>query len=271
MREELSREEILRRRREWRERVGKTKKKKKPKRRPPRKRGPKPKKKDNRAHYKIFVIVHNRQKYNLGWFKTRREAYDKWNELIERNKSIVFPMRYQNYKRIQPVVYELLMIKRREDDDPEVARLRNEYGEYVDHEINLDDWIVFDKGVYEVEETFWVYGYHPRYQRKDFMFIFSEFVEQHSDDPMEFNNICVYRNKVLFEHGGKLDMVMCKNESDAIRLYNQVEDWCRKRKYRYVAFGGDMAHSRLRKEYEAKIVDLTNWNLRKVNRASLRP
>lgn len=266
MREELTREEILRRRREW-----KAKHKKGPKKKPKKAKKKVSKRKSRLAMYKIYIIAHDRQKSIVGWYTNKKDAYAKWNEMLANNKKIIFPMRYTNNDRIYEFTYEMLMTKRKEAGDPDVGRLRDEYGKFVDHKINIDDWIVFDKAVYETEETFWVYGYHPLHQRKNFQFIFDEFVAKDIDDPYNFKNIYIFKNKVLFDGNGKLNMVICKNVSDAIRMYNQIEQWCKDRKYKNLMFSGNMAESVLKMDYVEKIRNLTHWNNKKILRNNLRP
>ena len=65
-------------------------------------------------------------------------------------------------------------------------------------------------------------------------------------------------------------MVICKNKSDAIRLYNQLEEWCNKDKeVKYFIFNGDWSKSTER--MVEKIKQLTNWDDLKIRRSSTKP
>ena len=64
---------------------------------------------------------------------------------------------------------------------------------------------------------------------------------------------------------------MCKNESDCIRLYNELEKEIEKNKIKYVNFNGDAYHSTLKGLWFKKIKDLTSWDDKKIGRKSLRP
>ena len=85
-----------------------------------------------------------------------------------------------------------------------------------------------------------------------------------------FKNVVVYNNKLLVECDGKLEMVMCKNKSDCIRLYNMIEEFAKKNKCKYILFMGNIAHSKYKEDWIQKIKDLTHWNDQKVRRLSTR-
>ena len=83
--------------------------------------------------------------------------------------------------------------------------------------------------------------------------------------------ILVFRNKLLISTTYDLNMVMCKNESDCIRLYNELEREIEKNKIKYVYFTGDAYHSYLKKTWFKKIQNLTGWDETKIRRRNLRP
>lgn len=271
MREELTREEILRRRREWRAKhpkKGVKKKKKKVVKKKPKKEA-----RSRRNEYWINIMSNDRRKETVGKYKTQRDAYAKWNELIEHNKEVICPMRFINYGEIKPFHYDVMMFKRAQPGEALETKLRDEYGRMITYQMREgDEWLPYDKHIYEVEEKFWVYGYHPNLQRKTFAEIFEEFVAVDTDNKYDFKNICIFKNKFIVETSNKMNMVMCKNITDAIRVYNLTEEWCKKRKYKYVVFTGNMAESKTQfSNYVNKIHKLTGWNKTKILRKNLRP
>jgi hypothetical protein len=66
-------------------------------------------------------------------------------------------------------------------------------------------------------------------------------------------------------------MVICKNKQDGIRLYNKVESESIKKKYKYVAFMGDVSKSKYNKQWIDRIQQMTNWTREKVMRSNTRP
>ena len=54
--------------------------------------------------------------------------------------------------------------------------LRNEFGKFVNYRTESNDWTIIEKQPHDIEETFWVYGYHPRLQRKNYEWIMDNIV-----------------------------------------------------------------------------------------------
>lgn len=193
----------------------------------------------------------------------------RFKELIEENDKIRFPVRYINVGKLIEAKYELFIIKRN-DDDSKITKLKDENGKITNFETDDEDWVIYDRENYDREETFWVYGYHPVFQRKTFKWIYERML---LDDVGKYNikQVFVFRNKLLISTTYKLSMVLCKNESDCIRLYNELEREVKEKKDKYVYFSGDAYHSKLKKEWYDRIMKLTGWPFDKVRRKSLRP
>lgn len=163
-----------------------------------------------------------------------------------------------------------MLIKRKEEGDNDVGKIKNEYGKYVDCITGNDDWVFIDELPYMVEETFWVYGYNPKKQRKTYQFIFDELIKSEKADK-HLKQIVVFRNKLLISSIDNLDMVICKNHADSIRLYNELESECAAKKMKYITFSGDIQPKTLTfRIWYDKIRKLTNWTYRKINKNSTR-
>ena len=261
------------------------KKKKNPVGRPPKKTTDKPKvikkkkkKTSKRVYYKklYHIILTSRKKRieTLARFTNETEAYSYFYEVSVENKNVVFPVRYLNYKGIIPSDYEIYIIKQKEDsDDDNVTKLRDEYGELIEHETDNEKWIIVDKKQWEIEETFWVFGHHPLYDRKTFSWIFDDFIVNTQQDKYDFRNVIVYNNKFIVDCVGDLKIAFCKNMSDANRMYDMVEKMCAERKYKHVLFSGNLrSYSRkFRQEWIDRLCEFTSFNRTKIKRTNLRP
>jgi hypothetical protein len=222
--------------------------------------------------YHILLINHGKQLEDLYSGHSEELAYKRFNRMLEDNKKVVFPMRWNNHEHVmKECEYELVMIKKKDESDSDTTKLKNNYGEYVNYESSSDNWIIYDRANYDIEETFWVYGYNPRMQRKDFNWIFKEFVEKDAKDKYKFKSIVMFKNKILFDCNGHLEMVICKNVSDSTRMYNLIEEMAKKKKFKYIAFMGDVTHSKYKMDWANRIKELTHWNNKKVLRSSTRP
>jgi hypothetical protein len=222
--------------------------------------------------YSIILTNHGKRKETLYSDTTEEKIYKKFNSILKENKKVVFPMRYNNEKHVMVESdHELYIIKCKEFWDSDVNKIKDESGKYINYESSDEDWIILDRASYDVEETFFVYGYHPKLQRKTFEWIFNEFISKDAKNKYLFKSIQIYLNKVLIDCNGKLDIVICKNKSDAIRFYNKIEEWCKERKYKYILFMGDIDKSKYKTDWIDRIQKLTNWPRAKIVRHSTRP
>lgn len=223
--------------------------------------------------YHIIITKNNKQVEFVSYHQKISTANAKFFKLKKENEKIIFPMKYINEgRKIQPVEYSLVLIKKREENENKSTLIRNNYGEFVEHETNNDDWIVIDKIPYYKEETFWVYGFHPLIQRKTYDFIYKTLIEPNASKKETFLNVIIYKNKLLLETTNHLDLVICKNKQDCIRLYNKIQEDCIKNKMKYILFNGDWTTSIPKiQSAVSKIKQLTNWNDLKIKRNSTRP
>lgn len=224
-------------------------------------------KKNKRDFFLIVITSHKKVIEKIYHTTTSQSAFKKFNELIEENKkNIVFPVKHianRNIKRGVTIAdYEILLIKVKKENDSN-AKLRNEYGQFVDHVIvDNDKWVIVDKNLYNKEESFWVYGFNPKTQRKDFSFILNEMILVNNDKNY-FKRILVFKNKLIIQYDFDIDIIICKNQEDAIRLYNALEEGTKKAKYKNIFFNGIVSNSN--KAWAFKLImDKTGWNKDKV-------
>jgi hypothetical protein len=219
--------------------------------------------------YHIILVSNGKQIKTMYNCASEMLINKKFDELIKDNKKVRFPVRYINIGKLVDAHYEIFIIKRNDNDKKE-TKLKDENGKIINFQTNDENWVVYDRADYEKEESFWVYGYHPVFQRKDFAWIYDNMISNNASKE-NIKQILVFRNKLLISTTYDLNMVMCKNESDCIRLYNELEREIEKNKIKYVYFTGDAYHSYLKKTWFKKIQDLTGWNETKIRRRNLRP
>ena len=154
--------------------------------------------------------------------------------------------------------------------DASETKIRDEYGRYVSYVSSSDDWIIVDRAKYDREETFWVYGFHPQLDRKNFRWIFDNYIKD-GCNKYSFKNILVFKNKLIIDTNGKLNIVLCKNRNDCIRLFNKLEEKSIDNKLKYIIWGGDISNSPIKKDIIKRLLEYTGWNYDKLRRNSLRP
>lgn len=247
----------------------------------PKKRGPKKKRIRRKSvkvlkvrpvfDFKIVGMLNNRQNEHIGQFQSFESAYEKLMELQKNNETIVFPRKFLNSGMISNVKDEYLLLEKNRFGNKSDGVIRNEYGKLIKHVVeNSDKWVIRDKIVRKVEETFWVYGFDPKTDRKTFTWIYDNLIIGALENPYDVIRILVYKNKLIIKYDSHpMVLVMCKNKSDSIRMYNLISDKIRTLKGRQiVCIGAYNAVSDARREIEQDIMDLTGWNKMKIQRST---
>ena len=237
---------------------------------PHKKPGPKPKRKKKVApkppkprvtyNYKIVSCRNGKQNKFVGKYKTIEDAYEKFNELKE-NK-VIFPRTTKNFGALENSLDEYLLIERSDSDN---SVLRNEYGKLVEQTLNTEGWIVADKFRYYQEETFSIFGFDKRSERKTFQWIYDNMLYYGIDTKFDFKRVLVYKNKVIFKYDDDyMDIIICKCYSDAVRFYNMMQEWAKKDKSKQILFVGDYSElSERRTKLEEEIMRFTGWTKEK--------
>lgn len=248
----------------------------------PKKRGPKKKRKyisrkpkvDKRSlniyDYKIVSCHNGKQNGYIGAYVKVEEAYEEIEALLEESKKVVFPARISIGETIENSKDEYLILEKDRYGDKEEPRLRNQFGKLVRQETNSDTWIILDKFPYDVEETFWVYGYDPLRGRKTFEWIYLNILLGGIETKFDIKRVMLYKNKIVIkDDAGNLDIVFCKTMGDAIRFYNLVNEWVTKRKVRQVMMLGNYSLiGDKRRALEEELIRKTGWTIRKIQAAT---
>lgn len=231
-------------------------------------------KKSKKKPYRIILTYNNKQRQSLGAFKTVAEGLGELKMLSEESeKNTIIEKKVLTTNGLSELNTAVVLIKKREENDPIENRVRDEYGEFITHVSTNDKWLVIDKLPFKVEEDFWVYGYHPKYQRKTCQFIFDTFFVPMPKMENEFLSVKVYKNKIVLSTSIETNMVIAKTKSEAIRLYNTLKELCLKNKIiKRILFMGDYNSTKLAKEEVInEIKTLTNWNMKKITRNTTKP
>lgn len=225
--------------------------------------------------YKILRFDFRKQAAYFGVYHSLDEVTYVRKILEERNSKVAFPKKFTNNVRREKGLFdfnsEYVILKRVKNPEEEgnVTQLRNEYGKFVDHTTTNENWAVYDKFPCLVEETFWVYGHNPKTDRKDFNWIYDNFVTARAEEKNDIVLIYVYNNKVIFKYEDGFNFVICKNVSDAIRMYNLLEE--RTKKVRNVILtGGTTTKSDRGQATVDMLSEKTGWPRRKITSKSTR-
>ena len=98
------------------------------------------------------------------------------------------------------------------------------------------------------------------------MWIYNNLVISGLYDNLDFKRIFLYKNKIIIKNdANEIELVLCKDESDAVRFYNKTEEWIKRDKIKQVLFMGDYSSiSDRRRKLEDELIALTGWTKKKV-------
>jgi hypothetical protein len=210
-----------------------------------------------------IVLTENRKKIKVLYNYSR--GYDATYRFDRiKSENVSFPKKFvYKDKKLTSVVYEVLLLKKREENDKDRV-IRNKYGKFVDESVDDKDWVIVDKIDYLIEEQFNVTGANRKLTAKE---IIDHVLKMNLKD----NNpkqVVMVNNKVVVE-GLSLHMVTCKNNDEAIRLYNYMRSYCFDNNIGNIIFFGTVEKSG-RKVWYKKIHEVTGVSYNRLYRKSSR-
>ena len=225
-------------------------------------------------NYKIVKCSFNRQTEFIGIFHNIGEIELVKEKLKEINKNVLFPKMYinntseRNLNNTLEAKNEYLFLERiATSTSPDIPKLTNEYGKLIEVTTNSEEWKVYDRIPCLEEETFWIYGLHPKTERKDILWVYDNMLLiPLKEVTYSIIQIFVYKNKVLFRlDNHHPEFVVCKNCSDAIRMYNLLLEWCHRDKVKNVYFTGSVLTCTPKgRKLVDELVSVTGWSRKKV-------
>lgn len=220
--------------------------------------------------YKIVACRNAKQFKYIDRFTSSDDAYARIEELLKESEKVIIPSVMSHRDKVCDVVYEYLILEKNRYGDKENAMLRNEFGKLIEHKTTSDLWVILDKFKYNEEESFWVWGYNNKTDRKNFMWIYDNIVKSSIETKYDIIRVMLYKNKVVIKNDrDELEMVICKCVDDAIRVYNKMEEFVKADKIKQIFFMGSYSNRGERKvQLENEIMELTGWNRTKVQMSS---
>ena len=163
--------------------------------------------------YKIIITKDGKHKKLIYEGRDKKHAKKKYFLLKDKNK-VLTPKKTNAYKKTKPVIYELLLLKEKEEGDPKFYT-KDGLGRNIEVNVKSDKWTILHKDEYFYEEKFTVFGYDKRLDTKEIIKLI--LLRKHKGILLKQVNYVV--NKVLIHQDGGFDIVVCKTKSDAKSLY----------------------------------------------------
>jgi hypothetical protein len=217
--------------------------------------------------YRIVLVKNKLMKKIFFKGSSYENAIKSFIELRKDNK-VDLPQRHMNYKGIIPIEYEILLLKTRTEFDKNRI-IRDELGRFVEEENNSTKWVILESASYQVEETFYVYGYdniHDRFTVRD---IIKKILMKGIRVKNTTKEIIVVKNKLIIR-GEDFDFIICKCPDDCLRLHNKLKEVSSKSRMKNLLFLG-MASDKTAGDIYDIIKEKTGWNMTKIWRTTTRP
>lgn len=218
--------------------------------------------------YRTILVGNGKYRKTIHRCMKESTAYTNYNRIKEENEAVVFPKKFVNDKVIKPVKYEIYLVKDIESDDKN-RLVRDDLGRLYEEKAIFDLWTVLESCEYHIEETFWIYGYPSKKDRKSIMDVL-RLVFRDSSDPKSSRQAIVVHNKLVVHNEERFDMIVCKNKKDCQRLHHKLHDFAKDNKIKGVVFMGTCAPTNISMMYDI-IHDNTKWPYKKIRRTSTRP
>ena len=215
--------------------------------------------------YRVILISNGVYKKTLHVCKTRETAFKNFYKIKDENK-VFFPKKFINSHGIKPVKYEICVTKPTEKDDVFRVR-RDDYGKLYTEQ-PLGDWTILHSDDYDVEETFFIYGYEEKIRPTITEVVKRLMINAHSKKTVK--QVIVVYNKLIIYNEDQFDMVLCKNLEEAQRLHHTLAKISKKQKIKTLLFMGTASKANIGRLYDL-IHDETGWKYSKIRRTSTRP
>jgi len=215
--------------------------------------------------YRVILLSNGKYKKTLYKCKTKESVFLKYHKMREEN-NVLYPKRFLNTNGIKKVKYEICVTKPTEDTDT-FRILRDEYGKLYTEKA-LGDWTILASDEYNVEETFFIYGYESDERPTIREVVKRLMIGAHAKKMVK--QIIVVYNKLLIYNEDQFDMIVCKNLEDAQRLHHTLAKIAKKQKIKSLLFMGTAQPAQIGRMYDI-IHEETGWPYTKIRRTSTRP
>lgn len=223
---------------------------------------------DKLSWYRVIITKNHKMVKSLGMVRLKSNAYTTYHNAIQENQNnVLCPILVNEVdsntmaKTNKPLIdtkYEIMIIEKIKDKSDKPTKLKNENGKFVNNVITNGCYKIIEKHDWLVEETYNVYGYNPKYDRKDCHFILDKILLKDLS-PTNTKRIFIYNNRVVIQRDDDFDFITCKNGEEADRLYDVLDKKVNiPKRNKYVYFTGQL-NSKLSSWFLNELEKKTGW------------
>ena len=215
---------------------------------------------DELGRFMIYFTKNKEYYRTYGWYHWKFGSMEKYNKLVSENhENTICPVLYEGRRKKsgeEPVRYEILIKKK---IDPEVESnesvFRDDMGASITVKTDDPHWKILSKNEWYFEETFYLFGYHPKYDRKTAKFIIDNVIMKYVEE-YTMCRIFIWKSYLFIENDDDFTFLLTKDSSESIRLYNILYDRLSGIKNLY--FTGDLSRGSVQ-TWVDKMIEKTGW------------
>lgn len=176
--------------------------------------------------YNIMIMKNKKKVSGKGHFRWMSSAYKRYNELIEENKKVIFPVTFTSKKNdtLGNVEYEIVLIKNIDGDtESNEAIFKTDDGFIVKAVTDDPNKVILERHSWNIERKLIVYGYHPVYDKKTCPWIIENIILKDLSNE-NTKRIFMWNQYLIIENDYDFDFIQCKNSKETTLLYNTLFD-----------------------------------------------
>lgn len=222
---------------------------------------------DEPGMFLVFITCNNKAIRFITKASWRLKGFDVFYNAIEENRRQVLCPREMDVRNKtlgdhlahKTSKYEIVLVQYLPEGEDGTRSFRNDFGKFVDYYvINSPNRAIIAKDYWYVDDTFYVYGYHPTRDKKTCGFIFDNIVMKDLDGMHDMKTIRLCQRRLFIETPDNLDFVICSSTKACENLYNALFNLVEKNKCENVIFLGHVPESQF-SHIESLIEAKTGW------------
>lgn len=162
--------------------------------------------------YNIVLFKNNKKKKLIKSYATEKSALKKFNDLLEKNKVILFDKKTENAEKCD---FFLSVITNQEKVQKSIV-LRDELGRNIPVNLDNPDFVVLDMKPYKMEET--IYDWQTK-NKISIDVLISKYCKS-----KELKSIFTINNKLCIQNNETVFAFSLKNKNDSDRLLHVIEN-----------------------------------------------
>lgn len=222
---------------------------------------------DEPGMFVIFITCNNKAIRYVTKASWRLKGLDVFYKNIEENRRQVLCPRFmdvKNKKLGDPIwsntsKYEIILVQYLPEDQDGTRYFRNDFGKFVDYYIvDYPNRAIIAKDYWYVDETYYVYGYHPVRDRKTCSFIYENILLKDLDKRHDMKKVRLHKRRLFIETADDFDLIICPTTQSCETLYNTLFSLVEKNQCENVIFLGHIPESQFPR-IERMITNKTGW------------